>query len=137
MLYRACVVLATMAFVAGCSSSGGLPTAKVTGKVTYRDKPVPNGTVMFVPEGDKPAATGEIQPDGTYELSTYGAGDGAVLGPHTVMITAVAEMADALPEQRSGTPALLVPLKYANNNTSGLTAEVKDEPNTFNFDLKD
>ena len=137
-MHRSFVALVLLGLLAGCSGSDQFPTAKVSGKITYQNKPVPNGTVMFVPEGDKPSATGELKPDGTYELTTYEEGDGAVLGPHTVMITAVEDMSNKLPEQRSGTPQALVPVKYTNNSTSGLTAEVKDvEVNTINFELKD
>jgi hypothetical protein len=134
---RVCTVL-VLALLTGCSASDQLPTAKVTGKVAYKGKPVPTGTIMFVPKGDKPSATGELKSDGTYELTTYEEGDGAVLGPHTVMITAVEDMSDKLPELRSGTPRALVPGKYTNNSTSGLTAEVNDvEVNTIDFELKD
>jgi hypothetical protein len=132
------VSIALLALVVGCSSGNEFPTAKVRGKITYRNNPVPNGTVLFVPQGDKPTATGELNSDGTYELTTYEPGDGAVLGPHTIMITAVEEMTDKLPEQRSGTPKALVPVQYTSNSTSGLTAEVNDtDVNTIDFELKD
>jgi hypothetical protein len=123
-----------LAILAGCSKSGGLKTAPVAGKVTFKGKPVPNGTVMFVP-GEGPAATGEIDKDGNYRLSTYGNGDGAVLGNHKVSITALAEIGTALPEQRNPTPPSLLPAKYLSHETSGLTIEVKDGNNDVNFEL--
>ena len=131
------MLLIAALLIAGCSSGNEFPTAKVTGKITYRGKPVPTGTIMFVPEGNMPTATGEIQPDGTYQLTTYDANDGAVLGPHAVSITAIEEQKDVLPAQRSGTPEPIVPAKYMSHTTSGLTAEVKDEPNSLDFELKD
>lgn len=120
--------------LAGCGS-GGLPTAPVRGKITFQGKPVPNGSVVTMPEGDMPSATGEIKPDGTYELTTYTAGDGAVLGKHTLMIMAVEDMSDKLPEERSPTPGLIVPSKYTSFATSGLTIEVKQGENKFDFEL--
>jgi len=121
----------------GCSSKSGLETAPVSGKVTYRGKALPTGTVMFVPTAG-PAATGEISSDGSYKLTTYAAGDGAVIGSHKVTITALQGMGDALPEQRSATPPPLVPAKYLSDTTSGLVAEVKPKTkNEVNFDLKD
>ena len=87
------------AVLAGCSKNGGLITAPVKGKVTFKGKPLPNGTVMFVP-GEGPAATGEIGSDGAYRLTT-GSIDGAVLGNHKISITALADIGSALPEQRN------------------------------------
>jgi len=126
-----------VALAAGCTRKGGLETAPVSGKVTYRGKAVPTGTVMFVPD-EGPAATGEIGSDGAYKLTTYTTNDGAVLGKHKVTVTALQGMGDALPEQRSPTPPPLVPAKYLSGETSGLTAEVKAVPNNeVNFDLTD
>lgn len=119
----------------GCTE--GMKTAPVKGKLTYKGKPVPNGTITFIPEGNGPSATGEIQSDGSYELTTYKSGDGAVLGKHTVMIVAVQDQGDRLPEDRSPLPPPIVPAKYLSNQTSGLTAQVKDEENTIDFHLTD
>jgi len=129
--------LAIGVVVSGCSKKSGMETAPVSGKVTYRGKAVPTGTVMFVP-GAGPAATGEIGADGSYKLTTYATGDGAVIGTHKVTVTALQGMGDALPEQRNATPPPLVPAKYLNGETSGLVAEVKPGvKNEVNFDLKD
>jgi hypothetical protein len=111
-----------------------METAPVTGKVTYKGKPLPNGTVMFVP-AEGPAAYGEIAADGTYHLSTYGANDGAVLGKHKISITAVADQTNLLPEQRNPLPPPLIPDKYMNHDQSGLTAEVVRGKNEVNLDL--
>jgi hypothetical protein len=121
------------AVLAGCSKNGGLITAPVTGKVTFKGKPLPNGTVMFVP-GEGPAATGEIGSDGAYRLTT-GSIDGAVLGNHKISITALADIGSALPEQRNPTPPSLLPAKYLSHETSGLTAEVKQGNNEVNLVL--
>ena len=128
------VATACCALLSGCG--GGLPTAPVRGKITYQGKPVPSGTILFMPEGDQPAATGEIQPDGSYVLETYEPGDGAVLGKHSIMITAVEDQTGKLPEARSPMPALLIPVKYTNMMTSGLTAEVQPGQNTIDFVLE-
>ena len=129
--------LLAAAVISGCGKKGGLETAPVSGKVTYRGKPLTTGTVMFVP-GEGPAATGEINSAGVYKLTTYTSGDGAVIGKHKVTITALQGMGDALPEQRSPTPPPLIPAKYLNDGTSGLTAEVKPGTNNeVNFELTD
>lgn len=123
------------ALIVGCSN-GNMKTAVVKGKITFNGKAVPIGTISFVPEGNKPAATGQIQKDGSYELSTYGDGDGAVLGKHTVMIIAVDAQEGALPEDKNPVPPAIIPDKYFNNQTSGLTANVEDKVNEINFELK-
>lgn len=125
-----------LALSSGCSGGGGFPTAPVTGKVTSKGKEVPNGTVLFIPDSG-PAATGEIGKDGTYSLGTYGKTDGAVLGHHKVAITALEEMGDALLEARSPTPASILPNKSLNQDTSGLTFDVKSGDNVANFEIKD
>jgi hypothetical protein len=121
----------------GCGGPRG-KTAIVRGKVTYNGKPVPNGTINFIPvNGDAPSAKGEIQPDGSYLLETYRPGDGAVVGKHSVVIVAMADMGTRLPEQRTPLPPPIVPIKYTSLSTSDLKAEVENKENTINFDLKD
>lgn len=79
------------ALIAGCSKSP-YELAPVEGRVTIDGAPMPIGKVMFAPtakEGNlnpgKPAF-GAIQPDGSFKLSTYDDGDGAVVGVHWVTI---------------------------------------------------
>jgi len=79
--------LVVLLLTAGCGGSN-YPTAEVKGKVLYDGKPlVGGGQILFVPlakEGK--ASTGEILPDGSFSLTTYDAGDGAILGEHRVEI---------------------------------------------------
>ncbi len=77
------VAVATVGSCWGCggSSPGAIPkTYPVKGKVTYKGQALVRGTVHFEPEGAGKDGAGEIQPDGTYALSTYKANDGAVPG---------------------------------------------------------
>ncbi len=90
------VVGLVLTFV-GCGGGGDqLPTAQVSGKVTFDGKPVTGGTLTFLPQASagnptpgKPAS-GTIQSDGTYELGTYDTDDGAVIGRHTISFSAPA-----------------------------------------------
>ena len=93
-------VLFMAALLTGCS--GGLkefPVAEVSGVVLCEGKPVPFAKVQFNPqaaEGSKSAEVGKpgfafADKDGKFVLSTYGEGDGAVVGKHTV--TAVPDSA--------------------------------------------
>jgi hypothetical protein len=112
-------------------------TAPVSGKISMAGKAVPTGTITFIPNTPGTSATGEIGPDGSYTLTTFSKGDGAVIGSHKVIIVAMADMKDRLPEDRSPTPPPLVPNKYTSLATTDLTAEVKDEKNVIDFDLKE
>ena len=127
-------------------------TAPVTGKVTFRGNPLPEGTITFYPEIGR-SATGRIGPDGTYVLTTFDEGDGALVGKHTVTIEAVRfaqrQQPKSLEEEiamaRSGKkedpaaakPQRLVPQKYAEKSTSGLSAEVSSGKNSIDFDLSE
>lgn len=139
-----------LSLLAGCGD-GRPERVPVTGRVTYQGEPVTNGTIYFWPD-DGPQARGNIAPDGSYRLRTFEKSDGAVLGRHTVTIEAK-EVTAAGPEPQSmeeefelfsdpNTEALpaprvrwLVPERYADRSTSGLTAEVTPDENTIDFDL--
>jgi hypothetical protein len=79
--------------VVGCSGVSELPTAKVTGKVVCNGQPVPNVRVYFGPVGVKgklesgKQGLGNARDDGTFTVSTYGDGDGAVVGKHDVVVS--------------------------------------------------
>jgi hypothetical protein len=111
--------------------------ARVTGKVTYQGKPVPKGTIAFVPvaAGGR-NATGLIAPDGTYRLQTEEPNDGAQLGEYRVSISARAdEVLDYTPPVPIP-PKRLAPEKYENPENSGLKATVVRGSNVFDFDLQ-
>jgi hypothetical protein len=81
----------SVAVLAGCGSSYDVAT--VHGRVTFNGEPVPGGAIRFVPvvaEGVKespPEASGDIDENGNFTLSTLADGDGAVLGKHRVVFT--------------------------------------------------
>jgi hypothetical protein len=75
----------------GCQKSP-YDLAPVRGRITVGQQPVAGGKVMFAPaakgdslEAGKPAY-GLTQPDGTFTLSTFGVGDGAIVGEHWVTV---------------------------------------------------
>ncbi|RUL86269.1 hypothetical protein [Tautonia sociabilis] len=123
---------------AGCGSSG--PTmGRVSGVVTHGGAPLTKGNVTFVPDDpDAPYATGQIGPDGSYTLATSEFGDGAVVGSYKVAISGLGpeDVLDYIPPDASDQPQSPISLKYADVNTSGLTATVERGSNTFNFDLE-
>ncbi len=98
----------------------------VKGKVTYKGQPLTKGTIRFEPDYGR-MATGKIQSDGTFVLSTLSQDDGVVAGFHKVSIS------DTGPTSKKE----LVPKKYLQPGTSKLTAEVDAEHTEFTFDLVD
>jgi hypothetical protein len=115
--------------LAGCAGEdAGMVSVK--GKVTYKGKGLPSGTINFVPDTAR-SSYAELQPDGTYEMKAFP-------GTHKVFIIAQEDMSNRLPEDRSPTPASIVPNKYTAQATTDLEAVVEEgKDNTFNFDLKD
>lgn len=75
--------------IVGAVGCGGGKTCPVQGKVVYPDgTPVVAGMVMFEsmnPE-TKVGAEGGIEADGSFRLSTFTKGDGAVEGRHRVAV---------------------------------------------------
>jgi hypothetical protein len=106
---------------AGCNS-GTPEVAIVRGKVMLNGKPLTTGQVATLPAVGK-GANGLIQSDGSFELSTFGRGDGATIGTHKAIVVAYQQVADSGPE--SGDGKLLVPKRYVNPEKSGLQIEVK------------
>lgn len=136
------VALAVAAALAvGCSESDRLETAPVTGQVTYNGKPVPTGSVMFVPEDGGPSATGEIDTEGYYTLQTYEEGDGAIPGRHKVVVTALQSAGGSgLPEDSiDGLAGMesIIPDKYSSHKNTDLVFTVEaDKENTIDLKLK-
>ncbi len=111
----------------------------VRGIVYYNDAPLPYGSIMFQPERGQPA-TGQIQPNGTFEVASFEPGDGATVGLNKVRVNCYSSQSPAekskpvVGERSIG--ALLIPPQYTSFDASGLTAEVKpDENEPFEFHL--
>jgi hypothetical protein len=123
-------------FLPGCARPQRLPTAEVTGQVTYDGEPLPQGVVIFEPATGR-AASGQIRPDGSFTLGTYEKADGAVLGRHRAAVIAREEVAEESP----GAPLAprvgrsLIPETYGDTATSGLEFEVVAEGNHFEIRL--
>jgi hypothetical protein len=122
----------------GCGEKR-LTVVPVEGKVLHQGKSLEFGCVMFQPQHGPPA-TGIIQPDGTFHLSTYAPGDGAVLGSHTIRITCYESQKSKEsrpPGDEEDRPPVhsYIPEKYTLYATSGLNAEIKESNQPFVFEL--
>jgi hypothetical protein len=132
-----CVLFAALALgLSGCGDDR-IKTVPVKGTVTYKGKPVPNGTVMFTPLAGGPTATGELHKNGTYTLTTYKHGDGAAVGQYKVVVVAMEDTSNRLPEDRNPLPPPIVPDKYTSIATTDLQADVRAGDNVCDFELKD
>ena len=115
-------VLLGCSVLAGCGDSGST-LAPVKGVVLLDGQPLTSGRVTTVPAKGR-GAMGVIGPDGSFELTTESPGDGAVVGAHTVSVVAMSPGSGG-PEGSRG--KLLVPERYTNDLSSGLTIEVKPD----------
>jgi hypothetical protein len=90
--------------------------------------PLTAGVVEFDSVTDDPkrhaVARGKVEPDGTFRLSTYREGDGAVEGRHRVVVMPAPVLAE---DMRPGQPPPRpnVHPRFGNYETSGLEVTVK------------
>lgn len=142
----ACGLLACLFL--GCAdseSSKHPPVVKAGGVVLYQGQPVAGADVTFNNREANQTGTAQTDANGRFELSTFGQNDGVVPGHQFVAIRRV-DVIDKTPpnvDVSAGGVAIppeyrwIVPQKYSNATTSGLTEEVKaGAPNDFKFDLK-
>jgi hypothetical protein len=133
--YRLFLLGLGLVVFAGCGGSGpGL--MKVHGTVRYNGAPVTSGTVQFQGQPGQtpelPPGTGIIQSDGTYTVTTVH-GPGLVPGKYLV---AVVSMESGELESPQPVVKWLVPEKYANPTTSGLSADINSQTAMpLDFDL--
>jgi hypothetical protein len=150
---RCLVLFTSAAALIGCGGDPNKPKlGRVSGKVTYNGQSVSKGVVSFVPSGGPGAQTGqsaagEIGSDGSYALTTFEQGDGAVLGEHTVLVQAREDdpaiqgkgmpIPDSKGQLKIKPAKSLVPEKYATTEKSPLRFTVKEGSNVFDIELKD
>ncbi len=132
--------VAALVAVTGCSKPKleRLPVFPVTGKVTVSGKATPGAYVVLhpqdaaVPDIVRPA--GYVQPDGSFQLTTYDKFDGAPAGTYDVTVEwrkAVKQDGDTLPGPN------VLPKQYSDPKTSKLRVEVASAPTTLDpIDIK-
>ncbi len=139
-----CLTLVALSLV-GCAESGGISgSVPVTGTVQFDGAPLEEGTVGFAPKD--PAigqpATGLIK-NGKFTMMTSASSPGVIAGEYLVRITSLdLGTAQALPPGVPPNPNApppevlsLIPKKYGDIKTSGLTASVKPGMEPLNFEL--
>ncbi len=130
----------------GCGDDSGVGrTVPVSGKVILQDEPWTAKTtvVLFKPDASKGNTssfepTGTVDAEGNYTLTTKGK-NGAPLGWYKVIVTAREDAAPEhpkLPTQHRPVARSLLPAKYGQAETSGLSIEVVENPAPGAYDLK-
>jgi hypothetical protein len=117
--------------VAACGCGPGQAT--VSGRVTYKDKPVVYGAVTMVGPDEK-AAFGTINPDGTYTVEGLTPGDVRI--GITSRDPAKSRGPRKVPPSTGGNGWVPLPRGYESAANSGLACTVKSGSNTRDIDLK-
>lgn len=111
-------LLAVLAVIVSTGCDGRPRRVTVSGQVLIDGEPVTTGNIGFVPAEGR-AAVGRIDSEGRFELSCYEPGDGAILGQHRLKVS-------SRTIRPGGGLNWIVPRKYADFRTSGLTFEVTE-----------
>jgi len=136
-----CVIAVAALALSGCSGVKTPPLGQVGGVVTLDGQPLTKGQVQFVPDSSKGTkgrmAVGLIGTDGRFALTAFKPGDGALVGFHKVVIICEEDVPAFDPKVAPPPPKSLIPVRYTDVKTSGLTAEVKSAgKNDFTFALE-
>lgn len=119
---------------AGCGRRSG--TARVTGRVTYKDGTIPQGAVCvvrFQPAQDstaaiRKAASGDIQKDGLFEAYTRNPGDGVFIGKYDVTFS-------VLQDVTSSASSMIDP-KYTKAKTTPYHVTIEGNTDDLKFELE-
>ena len=161
LLITACI----LGLASGCSRGRQYPpTHSVSGVVTVEGQPVADAIVSFLPDNGQNPANGSTDASGRYELTSFTRGDGAMEGSFRVTIVkyekefegkpvvsaekpAAAEVeseetgnegyvpAGMVVSQYDTGPKNLLPKQYADQQETPLTAAVRPEENSIDFNL--
>ena len=146
-LRRGGLMVLILGLLAGCSDDDLGQRYPVSGHVTRRGQPLTEGTINFQPvEASKGrAATGAIQSDGSYTLTTKDPDDGALAGDYRVIISLANVDISKVGRMPNGIPILnqpkkvvvknLVSPKYSDPSRTVLKFKVEPHSNTYDIDL--
>ena len=118
-------------FIAGCSS--GPAVGDVSGKVTFKNQPVKEGTVTFLNPNEGGAGESPIDASGNFTISHL------VVGEYIVIVTPLMEMKDTDPGRSPPAPveksAPNIPVKYRQQGLTPLKTPIKEGKNEFQIEM--
>lgn len=145
----ALVALPVVFSLAGCGKSEYGETARVTGTVTYKGKPVPNMMVNFMPTAEKGGrpSWGKTDASGKFEMVLDADNKGVVRGHHKVYITPPATTIDggtskaskaALAKDAGLTQEEMLDIrtKYGAEEVTKYEVDVKNDPEVIDIKLE-
>lgn len=129
----AITVAAFLSVLSGCSDR--LRTYPVSGKVQFKSgSPVRVGTIELKSRQHDIHSRGTLNPDGTFTLTTYEEGDGAIEGKHDCVIVQFV-MTEGLQGHRPSTIGV-IDRRYNNYTTSGITVDIKAKKNEITIEVE-
>lgn len=128
-------LLVAMAFCIGCGgqdewASKRPKVYRAGGIVNMEGKPLDDATVIYHSTTQNVSAQGTTDKDGRYTLTTYNQNDGAVEGPHRVVITKRIYIEKKTKYDSPTEPSVakipkdLLPVRYAAPTTTDILVEV-------------
>lgn len=120
----------------GCGKDNGTVPVRGIARVAGGDA-LPAGRVMLY--GGDTGPSGQIQPDGSFQLGTFTTTDGARPGHYKVVVTGVAKP-DTRPYEEAMlhpelAPQSLIHSKYNRVETTDLEVDITEGPNELSFEL--
>jgi hypothetical protein len=124
--------LLAVAVAAGCGESGG-KVREIRGTVSYKGEPLQAGTVRFVGANNE-VAFAVVQKDGSYIITDVPPGEVKVgvlpdNGPRSVGDSSGKKA------EKAAKPAVVLPKKYHDPETSGMTKTVKSDTTKLDIDF--
>ncbi len=140
------LLCAALLAVSGCGR-GRESMGQVSGTVRYQGEPIRDGRIVFEVSGNRPAS-GMIVDGQITQVTTFETNDGVPVGSAKIAVRAFADgnTASAVMDhpgdiQRQETkgymdvPESLLPDRYADPETSGLTFQIERGENVLDLDL--
>ena len=124
------IVILLLVLLAGCDfetpKGPPLTTIPVTGSIQFMGKALPGARVVFHPAETRegiPRPSGTTDANGNFTIRTYREGDGAPAGLYFVTISCKGTY-EGKEEDRDEVAPELLPFRYLQPHTSGITANV-------------
>jgi hypothetical protein len=136
-MVRLCAIYLLIAICLGCGKSGPRRAA-ASGHVTLDGQPIDEGVIQFLPvQGTVGPETGGVIANGQYAIAQQ---RGPVVGMNRIELRASKKTGRKI-QDPTGRPGVLTDeykemFPTSSNTNSTLVREIKDDPNTLDFDIR-